>query len=217
LATKKCPASCTKTKIDKTAINISRSILLKKIFRSDKFISNLQFSNLSFAYPANDENALQDISFEIQAGQSLAVVGASGAGKSTLMNLLLRFWEYEQGEILLAGKSLHDLPEDWVRAQIAVIPQKAYFFNTSVRENLLLARPSASTAEMIASAKGAQIHDFIASLPDGYETLIGEQGFRLSGGRARRAHATGSSGASASRAVQPSSAMGERPRCTATM
>jgi ABC-type transport system involved in cytochrome bd biosynthesis fused ATPase/permease subunit len=148
--------------------------------------AKIEFSNLSFAYPENNQNALQDISFEIQAGQSLAVVGASGAGKSTLMNLLLRFWEYEQGEILLAGKSLHDLPEDRVRAQIAVIPQKAYFFNTSVRENLLLARPAASEAEMIAAAKGAQIHDFIASLPDGYETLIGEQGFRLSGGERQR-------------------------------
>jgi len=149
-------------------------------------LPNINFSHLTFTYPENDQNALQDISFEIQAGQSLAVVGASGAGKSTLMNLLLRFWEYRQGEILLEGKSLHDLPAEWVRAQIAVIPQKAYFFNASLRENLLLARPSASEAEMIAAAKGAQIHDFIENLPQGYETFIGEQGFRLSGGERQR-------------------------------
>ena len=142
------------------------------------------FKGLSFAY--ENEVALHDISFELKQGQSLAVVGPSGAGKSTLMNLLLRFWEYEQGEILLDGKSLHDYAPDDVRTQIAVIPQKAYFFNASIAENLRLARPTASDEEIEEAAQKAQIYNFIASLPKGYETIIGEQGARLSGGERQR-------------------------------
>ena len=150
--------------------------------RSDD--TSVEFSGLSFAY--ENEAALHDISFNINTDQSLAIVGASGAGKSTLMNLLLRFWEYEQGEILLDGKSLHEYDAEYVRTQIAVIPQKAYFFNESVRKNLRLARPDASDAEIEAAAQKARIHEFIASLPKGYDTIIGEQGARLSGGERQR-------------------------------
>ena len=147
-------------------------------------MTSIEFAKLSFAY--ENEAALHEISFKLSTGRSLAVVGASGAGKSTLMNLLIRFWEYEQGEILLNGKSLHDYNADDVRSQIAVIPQKAYFFNESVRENLRLARPDASDAEIEDATRKARIHEFIASLPKGYDTMIGEQGARLSGGERQR-------------------------------
>ncbi len=160
--------------------------LEKKEREKKKELSSIEFSNLVFSYTESDESALKGVSFKIDAGKSLAVVGASGAGKSTLMNLLLRFWEYDQGEILLNGKSLHEFPADDIRAQIAVIPQDAYFFNTTLRENLLLARPTASEEEMMDAAKQAQIHDFIENLPKGYETYIGEQGARLSGGERQR-------------------------------
>ena len=149
-------------------------------------LPSIEFSNLVFSYAKNDENALNDISFKVNAGKSLAVVGPSGAGKSTLMNLLLRFWEFHNGDILLDRESLHNFPADDIRAQIAVIPQQAYFFNASVRDNLSLARPDATDKEIQDAAKQAQIHDFIESLPKGYETFIGEQGARLSGGERQR-------------------------------
>ena len=147
---------------------------------------SIEFSNIVFSYAENDENALNDISFTIDAGKSIAIVGASGAGKSTLMNLLLRFWEFREGDILLDGNSLHDFPADEIRSKIAVIPQQAYFFNASVRDNLSLVHPDASEDEVVNAAKQAQIHDFIEGLPKGYETFIGEQGARLSGGERQR-------------------------------
>ncbi len=148
--------------------------------------ASIEFADLSFTYELENEAALHDISFKLTTGQSLAIVGPSGAGKSTLMNLLLRFWEYRQGEILLNGRSLHEYNADDVRAQIAIIPQKAYFFNTSIRENLRMARPDASDTEIEDVARKAQIHDFIETLPKGYDTYIGEQGTRLSGGERQR-------------------------------
>ncbi len=149
-------------------------------------ISSLQFSNLSFSYPNQKYLTLQDISFKLESGKSLAIVGPSGAGKSTIVSLLLRFWEYREGEIRLGGESLDGLEQDEVRDRFAVVSQSSYFFNTSVRENLRLARPSASQEEIEAAAKQAQIHQFILMLPKGYDTFIGEQGLRLSGGERQR-------------------------------
>jgi ATP-binding cassette subfamily C protein CydC len=148
--------------------------------------SSLEFSHLSFAYPEQGIPAIHDISFKLESGKSLAIVGPSGAGKSTIVSLLLRFWEYSSGDILLGGESLHALEQDEVRARCGVVSQSSYFFNASVRENLKLARPSASIEEIEAAAKQAQIHDFIMGLPKGYDTFIGEQGVRLSGGERQR-------------------------------
>jgi ATP-binding cassette, subfamily C, bacterial CydC len=99
---------------------------------------------------------------------------------------LLRFWDYGSGDIRLGGESLHGLEQDEVRGRFAVVSQSSYFFNTSVRENLRLARPSASQEEIEEAAKQAQIHEFILMLPKGYDTFIGEQGLRLSGGERQR-------------------------------
>jgi ABC-type multidrug transport system fused ATPase/permease subunit len=129
---------------------------------------------------------LQQVSFGVPAGKSIAIVGPSGAGKSTLANLLLRFWDYKVGEITLGGESLKMLNQDEVRRRIAVVSQNSYFFNTSIRENLRLARRSAIQGEMESAVQAAQIHEFIAGLPKGYDTLIGEQGLRLSGGERQR-------------------------------
>jgi ATP-binding cassette subfamily C protein CydC len=122
----------------------------------------------------------------LNPGKRIAIVGPSGAGKSTLANLLLRFWDYSDGEILLAGRDLHALPQEQVRRQIGVLSQRTWFFNDTLRKNLLLARPSASPAELERVARRAQIHDFILGLPKGYETVIGERGLRLSGGERQR-------------------------------
>jgi ATP-binding cassette, subfamily C, bacterial CydCD len=147
---------------------------------------SLQVTNLSFSYPTQSLPALQEITFEVPAGKSIAIVGPSGAGKSTLANLLLRFWDYELGEITLGSASLKRLNQDEVRKKIALVSQNSYFFNTSIRENLRLARRSATQEEMESAARAAQIHEFITSLPKGYDTLIGEQGLRLSGGERQR-------------------------------
>lgn len=148
--------------------------------------SAIAFDEVTFSYPNISFPAINRITFDIIPGNSLAIVGPSGAGKSTIVNLLLRFWEYSSGEIYLGGESLHGLEQDEVRAHCAVVSQSSYFFNASVRDNLRLARPTASAEEMVSAAKQAQIHEFILSLPQGYDTFIGEQGTRLSGGERQR-------------------------------
>jgi ATP-binding cassette subfamily C protein CydCD len=169
----------------KPAVEESRE---QRVENSDpkELLATLKFSNLSFAYPNQTTHTLQRISFKLKTGKSLAIVGPSGAGKSTLVNLLLRFWEYSSGDIRLGGESLHDLEQDEVRARYAVVSQSSYLFNTSVRENLRLACPSASQEEIENAARQAQIHEFILELPKGYDTFIGEQGLRLSGGERQR-------------------------------
>ncbi len=130
--------------------------------------------------------ALDGLDFSLRLGESVAIIGPSGVGKSTLVNLLLRFWEYREGQILLDGQDLRCyLPED-VRRAISVVSQNTYLFSASVRENLLVARPGASPDEVVQAARGAQIHEFIESLPQGYDTWIGEQGVRLSAGERQR-------------------------------
>ena len=152
----------------------------------DDRLSNIEFSNITFSYPASPTPVLQNISFTIPEGRTVAIVGPSGAGKSTIASLLLRFWDFESGEIRLGGKPLRELDSDDVRKQIALVSRNSYFFNTSIRENLRLARRSASPQEMEDASRAAHIHDFVMNLPQGYDTLIGEQGVRLSGGERQR-------------------------------
>jgi len=147
---------------------------------------NIELSNLTFSYPNQNIPALQNISFTLPDGKSIAIVGPSGAGKSTVANLLLRFWDYDSGEISLGGESLKSLNQAEVRKRCGLVSQNSYFFNTSIRENLRLARPSMTQEEMEGAARDAQIHEFITSLPKGYDTFIGEQGLRLSGGERQR-------------------------------
>lgn len=150
------------------------------------FSATIQFSDLSFTYPGNQEPALKNIDFTLSEGRSIAIVGPSGAGKSTIANLLLRFWDFHAGEISISGHSVRTFAPDVVRSQIAVIPQQPYFFNASIRDNLNLARPDASQSEIETAAQQAKIHDFITQLPDGYDTYIHEGGLRLSGGERQR-------------------------------
>jgi ATP-binding cassette subfamily C protein CydCD len=146
----------------------------------------LQITNLSFTYPNQTTPALHNLTFDLHPLTSLAIVGPSGAGKSTIANLLLRFWDYNVGDIALGGESLKALDQDEVRARCGYVSQNAYFFNTSIYENLRFARKKVTREEVEAACKSAQIHDFIISLPKGYDTLIGEQGLRLSGGERQR-------------------------------
>jgi ATP-binding cassette, subfamily C, bacterial CydC len=147
---------------------------------------DLVFEHVGFRYEHDEPSVLDDVSFTLPEGQCIALVGASGAGKSTLTNLLLRFWDYQQGHILIGGRELLSLAQDDVCSLFSVVTQDTHLFNTTIRQNLLIARPQASEEEMMQAARQACIHDFILSLPHGYDTEIGEQGLRLSGGERQR-------------------------------
>lgn len=148
--------------------------------------NDLRFSHVGMRYPDAAHAVLHDVSFDLPAGRRLAIVGGSGAGKTSIANLLLRFWDYQQGSITLGGVELREAAATDLRARIAVVAQDTYLFNATIRENLLLARPDADEAALEAACRAAQLHDFIQSLPQGLDTEIGEAGTRLSGGQARR-------------------------------
>ena len=140
----------------------------------------------SLSYEDGARPALRDLSFAIEPGERVALVGASGSGKTTVANLLLGFVQPDSGRITVDGVDLRTLPlADW-RARIAWVSQSPYLFNATVADNMRLARPDASDADLIAAATAAGAHGFITELPDGYQTLCGERGLRLSGGQAQR-------------------------------
>jgi ATP-binding cassette subfamily C protein CydC len=146
----------------------------------------LSVRDLSFTYRKSDPPALDGLSFDLPSGKHLAIVGPSGAGKSTLINLLLRFWEYRQGKILLDGEPLNAYAQSDVRLMIGIVSQNSYFFNATIGQNLKLAQPRASSKQRERAARQAQIYEFVQRLPQGFETLMGEQGLRLSGGERQR-------------------------------
>ena len=146
----------------------------------------LAFNNVSFSYPGERGNALKKISFQINRGEQIALVGASGAGKSTLANLLLGFFPPGEGELIIDGIDLTDLDlKEW-RKGIAWVPQKPNLFQDTIAANIRLAQPGASDGAVAAAASAAHLSEFIEALPEGYQTRIGEGGARLSGGQAQR-------------------------------
>lgn len=145
----------------------------------------LTFDKVSFAYPDGRE-ALREVSFELGRGERVALVGPSGAGKSTIASLLLRFLEPTAGSIQVDGRPLNEIPAREWRSLVAWVPQKPYLFTGTVAENIGLGKPGAGQAEIEQAARLANAHEFIQSLPDGYQTRLGERGARLSGGQAQR-------------------------------
>ncbi len=145
----------------------------------------VRFEHVSFAYdPARP--ILHDVSFEIPPGKTVAVVGPSGAGKSTLARLLYRFYDIDAGAITIDGQELRSVTQASLRAAIGIVPQDTVLFNDTVEYNIAYGRPGASRAEVEAVARAAHIHDFIAATPQGYETMVGERGLKLSGGEKQR-------------------------------
>ena len=147
---------------------------------------SLEFHNLNFRYAEDEAPALSEVSFTIPDGGCVAVIGPSGAGKSTLVNLLLRFWDYQGGEIYIGGHELREYTEEDVRKMLSVVSQQSHLFNGSLRDNLWLANPDANEAEMSEACQQAQLYDFIQTLPEGLGTMIGENGLLLSGGERQR-------------------------------
>ncbi|KGD92362.1 ABC transporter [Achromobacter sp. RTa] len=147
---------------------------------------SLAFEHVSFAYPGKREDTLRDLSFQVPAGATVAVVGASGAGKSTVASLLLRFWDPREGAVKLDGIDVRQLRLDGLRERVALVTQDTYLFNDTLEGNIRLARPEASPEELARALEQAALADFVRSLPDGIATRVGERGMQLSGGQRQR-------------------------------
>ncbi|MBH0122740.1 ABC transporter ATP-binding protein/permease [Rhodococcus sp. HM1] len=165
---------------------------------------SVELRNVSFAYPSADkvslasleevavldtrggETVLHDIDFRVEPGQMVALVGSSGAGKSTVAQLIPRLYDVDSGQVLLNGIDVRELTASSIRATVGLVTQDGHLFHESVRQNLLLARPTATEDELWDALRRARLHDLIASLPDGLDTVVGERGYRLSGGERQR-------------------------------
>ena len=148
--------------------------------------SGIRFEGVSFSYPGARRPALSDIQLEIPAGGTVALVGPSGAGKTTIANLLLRFWDPNAGRILIDGVDLRDFELDHLRARMSLVSQDTYLFNDTLRANVRLALPEADEAAVRRALEQAALADFIESLPEGLDTVVGERGVQLSGGQRQR-------------------------------
>jgi ATP-binding cassette subfamily B protein len=145
----------------------------------------VSFEDVRFAY-REDRQILQGISFTIEPGQTVAIVGPSGAGKSTISRLLFRFYDVTGGTVRIDGDDIREVSQTSVRAALGIVPQDTVLFNDTIYYNIAYGWPGASPSEVEAAARHASIHDFIMSLPDGYQTAVGERGLKLSGGEKQR-------------------------------
>ncbi|OGI56051.1 MAG: metal ABC transporter permease, partial [Candidatus Muproteobacteria bacterium RIFCSPHIGHO2_02_FULL_60_13] len=145
----------------------------------------IRFEHVGFGYDSRRQ-VLQDVSFDVPSGHKVAVVGASGAGKSTLSRLLFRFYDATTGRILIDGQDIRDVTQKSLRRAIGIVPQDTVLFNDTIYYNIAYGRPDATREEIIEAARAAHIHDFVESLPDKYDTIVGERGLKLSGGEKQR-------------------------------
>lgn len=146
----------------------------------------VDFENVTFKYDQEGNTILNNISFHIKPGETAAFVGMSGGGKSTIVSLIPRFYDVTSGQVRIDGKNVEDVTLHSLRSQIGIVLQDNILFSDSVKQNILMGRPEATDEEVIEAAKAANAHDFIMSLPDGYETKVGERGVKLSGGQKQR-------------------------------
>ncbi len=159
--------------------------LLVPGLRLERMQGEVEFHHVRFSYTPG-KYALDDISFHVQPGEMIGLVGPSGAGKSTLVHLIARFYDVEEGHILVDGHNIREFDLQWYRQQIGVVLQDPYLFRGTVWENIAYANPDATSEEILAAARAANAHEFVVALPDGYDTVIGERGQTLSGGERQR-------------------------------
>jgi ATP-binding cassette subfamily B (MDR/TAP) protein 1 len=147
----------------------------------------IEFQGVSFAYPSRpDKMVFRDFSLRVPAGQTVALVGESGSGKSTAVSLIERFYDPAEGSVLLDGQDIRGLDLGWLRSHLGLVSQEPTLFATTIRENILFGKPGATEEEMVAAARSANAHSFISSLPNGYDTHVGEKGVQMSGGQKQR-------------------------------
>lgn len=146
----------------------------------------ISFKNVSFGYQEEYKKAIENISFEVKPGETVALVGASGAGKTTCVNLFLRYWDIKKGQICIGDKNIKDISLSNLRELTSVVLQEVYLFNTTIRENIKLGNPKATNEDVEKACKAAFAHDFIMKFPKGYDTIAGERGVFLSGGQRQR-------------------------------
>ncbi|MFS7929197.1 putative dephospho-CoA kinase, ABC-type xenobiotic transporter [Helianthus anomalus] len=147
----------------------------------------IEFKGIYFSYPSRpDTTILQGLNLRVPAGKTVGLVGGSGSGKSTIVSLIQRFYDPQEGEIILDGYKIKKLHLKWLRSQMGLVSQEPILFATSIKENILFGKEGASMDDVVAAAKDANAHDFIVKLPDGYETSVGQFGFQLSGGQKQR-------------------------------
>ena len=146
----------------------------------------LEFNHVSFKYNGSSKNILEDISFSVNPGETLAIIGSTGSGKTSLINLIPRFYDVNKGEIKIDGKNIADLDPEQLREQIALVPQKTLLFTGSIKDNIKWGNSKASDEEVILVSKIAQADDFITSFNEGYNTYLGQGGLNLSGGQKQR-------------------------------
>jgi ABC-type multidrug transport system fused ATPase/permease subunit len=148
---------------------------------------DIEFKNVKFTYPTRpDFEVLKNVSFNIKAGETLALVGSSGSGKSTIASLVLRFYDLNSGVYTVDGKNAQDYDLTELREQMAIVPQDVLLFGGTIKENILYGKPNAEMDEVIEAAKKANAYDFIMSFPDQFETIVGDRGIQLSGGQRQR-------------------------------
>jgi ATP-binding cassette subfamily B protein len=152
----------------------------------EKCGGRITFENVHFRYPGATTEALKGISFETKPKELIAILGMTGSGKSTIMNLIPRFYDVTVGSVRIDGRDVRDLTLESLRSHIGIVFQETTLFSGTIRDNIAYAKPDATLEEVIEVAKTAQMHDFISSLPEGYETLVGERGVGLSGGQKQR-------------------------------
>ena len=156
----------------------------KKVGSFSKVVPAVEFRNVRFAYDSRD--TIRDISFKVSEGETVAIVGPSGSGKTTIASLIARFWDIDEGEILMGGKDIREISLPSLLEQISMVFQNVYLFKDTIYNNISMGRPAATKEEVYEAAKKARCYDFIMALPDGFDTVVGEGGASLSGGEKQR-------------------------------
>jgi ATP-binding cassette subfamily B protein len=151
-------------------------------------LGSVELRNVTFTYPGSEQESatLKNVNIKVEKGQYAALVGPSGSGKTTISYLIPRLYETSEGQVFFAGVNVREIVQSDLIDQVGIVNQETYLFHSTIKENLAYARPDATTEEIITAAKAANIHETIMSFPEGYDTMVGERGYRLSGGEKQR-------------------------------